>query len=115
MSKEAENLTPMQDLKRFCRKRKEDELSKDPLNRQYQIGFDNGRDHIRSLIDQSYLKREKAFAEYYHAEKSEQEVKRVYDWLMDENREPAQTKFTAGETRNLAKEIEFRIHQAKKS
>jgi hypothetical protein len=49
----------------------------------------------------------------HHAEKSEQEIKRVYDWLMDENREPAQTKFTAGETRNLAREIEFRIHTEK--
>jgi len=53
------------------------------------------------------------YAEAYHAEKSEQEIKRVYDWLMDENREPAQTKFTAGETRNLAREIEFRIQTEK--
>lgn len=40
---------------------------------------------------------------------SEIQLKRVYDWLMDENREPAQTKFTEGWQRNLAKEIEFRL------
>jgi hypothetical protein len=39
------------------------------------------------------------------------ELKRIYDWLMDENREPAQTKFTAGWSRNLAKEIEFKLNQ----
>lgn len=40
---------------------------------------------------------------------SEFQLKRVYDWLMDDNREPAQTKFTSGWQRNLAKEIEYRI------
>lgn len=40
---------------------------------------------------------------------SEFQLKRVYDWLMDENRKPAQTKFTAGWQRNLAKEIEYRL------
>jgi hypothetical protein len=40
---------------------------------------------------------------------SEFQLKRVYDWLMDENRQPAQTQFTAGWQRNLAKEIEFRL------
>jgi hypothetical protein len=40
---------------------------------------------------------------------SELEMKRVYDWLMKEGREPARTKFTSGWKRNLAKEIEFRI------
>lgn len=39
------------------------------------------------------------------------QINRVYDWLMDENREPAQTKFTAGPVRNLAKEIEHRIKE----
>lgn len=37
------------------------------------------------------------------------QLERLYDWLMDENREPAQTKFTAGTLRNVAKEIEYRI------
>lgn len=40
---------------------------------------------------------------------SEFQLKRVYDWLMDEDRELAQTKFTAGWQRNLAKEVEFRL------
>jgi hypothetical protein len=40
--------------------------------------------------------------------------KRLYDWLMDENREPAQTKFSAGTLRNVAKEIEFKINEATK-
>ena len=36
------------------------------------------------------------------------EMERLYEWLMTGNREPAQTKFTAGTLRNVAKEIEFR-------
>lgn len=40
---------------------------------------------------------------------SEWQLQRLYDWIMDENREPAQTAFTAGTLRNCAKEIEFRI------
>lgn len=39
------------------------------------------------------------------------QLKRVYDWLIDESREPAQTKFTAGWQRNLAKEIEIRLRK----
>lgn len=37
------------------------------------------------------------------------QLDRLYEWLMDENREPAQTKFTAGALRDVAKEIEFRV------
>ena len=40
-------------------------------------------------------------------DKEEFELQRLYDWLLDENREPANTKFTAGKTRNVAREIEF--------
>jgi len=42
---------------------------------------------------------------------SEFQLKRLYDWLMDEKRENANTKFTAGWLRNVAKEIQFRINQ----
>ena len=42
-------------------------------------------------------------------EELEQNNERLFDWLMDENREKAVTKFTSGELRNLAREIEFRI------
>lgn len=38
---------------------------------------------------------------------SDFELQRLYDWLTTESREPAQTKFTAGWTRNVAREIEF--------
>ena len=38
--------------------------------------------------------------------------KRLLDWLMDEKREPAQTKFTDGPLRNLAKEIEFKLKES---
>ena len=44
----------------------------------------------------------------------EESIKRLYDWLMDENREPAQTFFSAGSLRNVAKEIEFRINETTK-
>lgn len=42
------------------------------------------------------------------------EMKRLYDWLMDENRKPANTAFTAGWTRNVAREIEFKLNEAAK-
>jgi len=37
------------------------------------------------------------------------DMQRLYEWLMDDNRKKAQTFFTAGELRNVAKEIEFRL------
>lgn len=40
-------------------------------------------------------------------ETTELELQRLLDWLQDKNREPAQTKFTEGMTRNVAKEIEY--------
>lgn len=40
---------------------------------------------------------------------SDIQLKRLYDWLMDEKREPAQTNFTAGWIRNVAREIEFKL------
>ena len=42
-------------------------------------------------------------------------TKRLFEWLIDENREPAQTKFSAGNIRNLAKEIEYRLNEAIKN
>lgn len=36
-------------------------------------------------------------------------MNRLYDWLMDENRKPANSAFTAGALRNVAREIEYRI------
>ena len=45
-------------------------------------------------------------------EKIDNELQRLYDWLMDEKRKPAQTFFTSGALRNVAKEIEFRLHKA---
>lgn len=47
-----------------------------------------------------------------HASQSEEnDLKHLYKWLMDDNREPAQTKFTSGMLRNVAKEIEFRLRE----
>lgn len=43
---------------------------------------------------------------------TEIDLNKLYSWLMDENRKPAQTHFTQGIARNIAKEIEYRIkHQ----
>ena len=41
----------------------------------------------------------------------ERAMMKLYHWLMDVNREPAQTYFTSGWTRNVAKEIEFRLNE----
>lgn len=47
-------------------------------------------------------------------EKAEEfDMKRLYDWIMDENRKGATTFFTSGWLRNVAKEIEFRINEVK--
>ena len=40
--------------------------------------------------------------------KEQSDLTRLYEWLMNEDREPANTFFTSGELRNVAKEIEFR-------
>ncbi len=40
------------------------------------------------------------------------EMKRLYEWVMDENRKKANTFFTAGWLRNVAREIEYAIHAA---
>ena len=57
----------------------------------------------------------KDFAEAYHAERSKKDdefkLRRLYDWLTSENREPSKTKFTAGMLRNVANEIEFQLKQ----
>lgn len=37
------------------------------------------------------------------------DIERLYEWLVDEKREPAQTFFTASYLRDVAKEIEFRL------
>lgn len=37
------------------------------------------------------------------------DLDKLYEWIMDENRKPAQTYFTSGTARNIAKEIEFRL------
>ena len=42
-------------------------------------------------------------------------MKKLYDWIMSENREPAQTAFTAGNMRNIAREFEFLELKLKKN
>ena len=41
------------------------------------------------------------------------ELQRLFDWLQDENREPAQTKFTAGMARNVAREFEYLLKNSR--
>lgn len=53
--------------------------------------------------------------EEYSNQSDDFQLQRLYDWIMDENREPAKTKFTAGTLRNVANEIEFRLKQTKVS
>jgi hypothetical protein len=43
---------------------------------------------------------------------SEGQLQRLYEWLMDEQRKPAQTFFTSGWLRNVAREIESRLQAA---
>lgn len=45
---------------------------------------------------------------------SDSQLRRLYDWLRTEKRIPAQTHFTAGWLRNVAREIEFQLHEAKR-
>lgn len=45
----------------------------------------------------------------HRASEDETDMKRLYDWIMDDKRSPAITAFTSGWLRNVAKEIEYRI------
>lgn len=45
----------------------------------------------------------------YNPENTEDDLQRLYGWLMSDNRRNAQTFFTEGALRNVAKEIEFRL------
>lgn len=45
----------------------------------------------------------------YHERADESQMKRLYEWIMDENRKSATTFFTSGWLRNVAKEIEYRL------
>lgn len=52
--------------------------------------------------------------EEYHAQFEENyDLKKLYDWLMDEKRGKAITHFTSGIARNIASEIEFRLFSVK--
>lgn len=53
-----------------------------------------------------YKKAEKSLSE--QKEKHEQELKKLYEWMVGDNKELAQTYFTSGMIRNIAKEIEFK-------
>jgi hypothetical protein len=41
------------------------------------------------------------------------DLDRLYDWLREDKREPANTKFGRGKLRNVAREIEFLIRNGK--
>lgn len=59
------------------------------------------REAVREDVQNAYMEgglRERA---------DESQMKRLYDWIMDENRKQATTFFTSGWLRNVAKEIEF--------
>lgn len=47
------------------------------------------------------------------SDSSEFELQRLFDWLQDPKREPAQTKFTAGMTRNVAREFEYLLKHSR--
>jgi len=55
------------------------------------------------------------YAEKHTQQNESNELQRVFEWLQSDNREPAQTKFTAGLTRNIARELEFLLAQQKRT
>lgn len=67
---------------------------------------------ISSAMDE-WAKQFRASAEagFEKLEYSDNELKRLYELVMDANRKPAQTFFTAGWLRNVAREIEIRIEK----
>ena len=44
---------------------------------------------------------------------SDFELQRLFDWLQNTKREPAKTKFTAGMTRNVAREFEYLLKHSR--
>lgn len=63
----------------------------------------------RDWNDRTEIARNAFIAGAFHERADESQMKRLYDWIMDENRKPATTFFTSGWLRNVAKEIEFRL------
>ena len=53
------------------------------------------------------------FPNEYLSDSSEFELQRLFDWLQDTKREPAQTKFTSGMTRNVAREFEYLLKHSR--
>lgn len=47
------------------------------------------------------------------SDSSDFELQRLLDWLQDAKREPARTKFTAGMTRNVAREFEYLLKHSR--
>jgi len=47
------------------------------------------------------------------SDSSDFELQRLFDWLQDTKREPSQTKFTAGMTRNVAREFEYLLKHSR--
>ena len=46
--------------------------------------------------------------------KHEQELKKLYEWVLNDKKEPAQTYFSSGIVRNIAREVEFKHEQEMK-
>lgn len=42
------------------------------------------------------------------------DLQRLYEWMLNKNREPATTYFTEGQLRKVAKEFEFHLHYERK-
>lgn len=60
----------------------------------------------------NYDELEQWLEEYAEQNQSDDyELERLYDWVTNEKRERAQTKFTSGKTRDIAREIEYRLYK----
>jgi len=78
-----------------------EELFKNPLTFSY--NKTERAIHKRGLVE-GYMACAEHAIKLYDPEK-------MYNWLTSEKREPAQTHFTAGPERNVARELEFLLHQ----
>jgi hypothetical protein len=64
-------------------------------------------------MDETKLKDIGVLADVSVSDSSDFELQRLFEWLQETKREPAQTKFTAGMTRNVAREFEYLLKHSR--
>lgn len=81
------------------------------------VGMKNGQNLLDEVGKRDwYLKKAKELRTAYlddRGDYSDFELNKLFEWLQTPEREPAQSKFTAGMTRNVAREVEYLLKHSR--